>query len=411
MVFSPFCRRFPANTLAGPSAFSQGRKAGNHSVRREAEEMENIQMTRKKKVLLGMSGGVDSSAAALLLLEQGCEVEGVTLRLRPDSAAEAGAGKPEAHGASGDIRDAALVARALGIPHSILDLREEFQTRVIRNFAEEYAAGRTPNPCAVCNRHIKFGAMLDYALNRGFDYIATGHYARITREETEQGPGRWQLRSVPSSKDQSYMLYSLSQEQLSHTLLPLAAYTKEEIRRIAERAGLPVAKKPDSQEICFIPDNDYIRFLSDYTGREAPEGDFVTAEGAVIGRHKGITHYTIGQRKGLGAAFGRPMYVTAILPEENRVVLGPEGSQYSASLLAQDVNWIAFASPAPGQTLHCEARIRYHAAPAPCTVRVLPGGKLRAEFSVPQRSVTPGQAVVLYDGDLALGGGVICREE
>lgn len=366
-------------------------------------------MTRKQKVLLGMSGGVDSSAAAFLLQEQGYAVEGITLRLRMDDTRSAGREQPEAYGASGDIRDAALVAETLGIPHSVLDLREEFQNRVISNFVQEYARGRTPNPCAVCNRFIKFGAMLEYALSHGFDYIATGHYANIIRQETEKGPGRWLLKSVPSQKDQSYMLYSLSQKQLSHTLLPLAGYTKEEIRSIAESAGLPVAKKPDSQEICFVPDNDYIRFLEEYTGSKAPEGDFITKEGTVLGRHKGITRYTIGQRKGLGVAFGKPMYVTSILPEKNQVVLGPEGSQYADSLTASDVNWIAFEPPAPGETIACEARIRYHAAPAPCSVHILEEGRLYVKFSSPQRSVTPGQTVVFYDGDLVLGGGTISR--
>ena len=372
---------------------------------KKGKEKDTI-MTTKKKVLLGMSGGVDSSAAALLLQKEGYEVEGVTLRLRPGT--EPGSG-PEAHGASGDIRDAALVAEALHIPHSVLDLREEFRDRVIENFAKEYAAGRTPNPCAVCNRYIKFGAMLDYALQHGFDFVATGHYARITQEETKDGKIRWQLRSVPSEKDQSYMLYSLSQEQLAHTLLPLATYSKEEIRKIAEQASLPVAKKPDSQEICFVPDKDYIRFLEEYTGKKAAEGDFIAQDGSILGRHKGIQHYTIGQRKGLGVAFGQPMYVTSILPEKNQVVLGPEGSQYSDSLFARDINWIPFDTLSPGEVLHCTARIRYHAAPAPCTVRSIQEGVLQVDFLSPQRSVTPGQAVVFYSDDLVLGGGTICR--
>lgn len=348
---------------------------------------------RSKKVLVGMSGGVDSSAAALVLLRQGYEVTGLTLLLQPFS---------EGHGSSQDVEDARRVAQCLGIPHRTLDLSSVFQKTVVDRFVRDYEAGRTPNPCVVCNRHIKFGAMLEYALQNGFDFVATGHYVRIRRQES-----RWLLYRADSPKDQSYMLYSLRQEQLSRILAPLEGKTKQEVRSLAEEAGLPVAQKPDSQEICFVPDNDYSRFLETYTGRKPEPGYFVDASGTVLGRHRGITQYTIGQRKGLGIALGRPMYVTHMDSLRNEVTLGPEGSQYRSSLLAGELNWIPFEQPE--QPFRCEARIRYHASAAPCLVTPLPSGEARVLFDAPQRSVTPGQAVVFYEGDLVLGGGTILQ--
>ena len=290
----------------------------------------------KKKVLLGMSGGVDSSVAALLLLKAGYDVTGMTMRLRPDAYMQqsASGGCCSLH----DIDDARRVCYQLGIEHLVLNFTEQFERDVIQYFAGQYAAGRTPNPCIACNRHLKFDAMLQKARLLGYDYIATGHYAVFG----QNGAGRWLLKKAPASKDQSYVLYSLTQDQLAHTLMPLGAYTKPEARRMAEEAGLRVAHKPDSQEICFVEDNDYAGFLERYTGKKAPEGDFVDAEGHVLGRHRGITHYTIGQRKGLGVSFGRPMYVTKIDAVLNRVTLGEEGSQYASSLLADDLNFIPF---------------------------------------------------------------------
>ena len=265
-----------------------------------------------KKVLLGMSGGVDSSVAALLLLKAGYDVTGMTMRLRPEAYMQ--------QSASGgccsldDIDDARRVCYQLGIDHLVLNFTEQFERDVIQYFAEQYAAGRTPNPCIACNRHLKFGAMLQKARLLGFDFIATGHYAVITQNDS----GRWLLKRAPASKDQSYVLYSLTQDQLAHTLMPLGPYTKPEARQLAEEAGLRVAHKPDSQEICFVEDNDYASFLERYTGTKAPQGDFVDAQGRILGRHRGITHYTIGQRKGLGISFGKPMYVTKIDAVRNR---------------------------------------------------------------------------------------------
>lgn len=353
----------------------------------------------KKKVMLGMSGGVDSSVAALLLLRAGYDVTGVTMRLRPDEYMQQSA----AGGCCSldDIDDARRVAYKLGIEHLVLNFTDLFQQDVIDYFAAEYAAGRTPNPCIACNRHLKFDAMLRRALELDFDYVATGHYAVIEQNDA----GRWLLRKAPASKDQSYVLYSFTQYQLSHTLMPLGNYTKPQARAMAEEAGLPVAHKPDSQEICFVENNDYAGFIERYTGKKAPKGNFVDADGKVLGAHKGITHYTIGQRKGLGISFPQPMYVTKIDPEKNQIMLGCEGSQYADSLIAEDLNFIPFDTLE--QELEVTAKVRYQAQPAAARLIPLSDHKVKVEFSEPQRSVTPGQAVVFYDGDLVVGGGTI----
>lgn len=349
----------------------------------------------KKRVLVGMSGGVDSSAAALVLLRAGYEVSGVTMLLH-------GCGEDSSSlcGSSKEAEDAAAVCRHLGIPHEVVDFSPVFAEVVQQNFILEYAAGRTPNPCIRCNRYLKFGAMLDYALEKGFDYVATGHYALVEEEN-----GRFLLRRAPTDKDQSYVLYQLSQHQLAHTLTPLAHMEKPAIRRLAEEAGLPVAHKAESQDICFIPDGDYNGFLARATGKEPTPGDFVDAQGHVLGRHRGITRYTIGQRKGLGLSFGQPMYVTKIDPALNQVTLGPEGSQYAPGLLAGDVNWIAF--DAPTEPFDAQVKVRYRAEAAPARVFPLEGGNVRVEFTEPQRSITPGQAAVFYLGDVVAGGGTI----
>ena len=356
----------------------------------------------KKRVMLGMSGGVDSSVAALLLLKAGYEVTGVTMRLRPDEYMQQSA----AGGCCSldDIDDARRVAYKLGIDHLVLNFQDVFEKDVIDYFAAQYAAGLTPNPCIACNRYVKFDAMLRRARALDFDYIATGHYAIIEQNDT----GRWLLKKAPTSKDQSYVLYSFTQEQLSRTLMPLGGYTKPQARAMAEEAGLPVAHKPDSQEICFVENNDYAGFIEHYTGTKAPEGDFLDKNGAIIGRHRGITHYTIGQRKKLGVAFGKPMYVTKIDTLHNEVTLGEEGSQYSSSLVAADLNFIPFDTLE--KEIRAQAKVRYQAQPAQATLIPLPGGKVRVEFDTAQRAVTPGQAVVFYDGDLVLGGGTIQAE-
>lgn len=353
----------------------------------------------KKKVMLGMSGGVDSSVAALLLLRAGYDVTGVTMRLRPDEYMQQSA----AGGCCSldDIDDARRVAYKLGIEHLVLNFTDIFQQDVIDYFAAEYAAGRTPNPCIACNRHVKFNAMLRRALELDFDYVATGHYAIVE----QNAAGRWLLRKAPASKDQSYVLYSFTQYQLSHTLMPLGTYTKPQARAMAEEAGLPVAHKPDSQEICFVENNDYAGFIERYTGKTAPQGKFVDATGKILGSHKGITHYTIGQRKGLGISFPEPMYVTKIDPEKNQITLGCEGSQYANSLIASDLNFIPFDKLE--HEMEVTAKVRYQAQPAAAKLVPLADDTVRVEFAEAQRSVTPGQAVVFYDGDLVVGGGTI----
>lgn len=356
----------------------------------------------KQKVMLGMSGGVDSSVAALLLVRAGYDVTGVTLRLRPDglmSDREGGCCSLS------DIDDARRVCSRLGIDHLVLNFTELFERDVIAPFAAQYESGRTPNPCVACNRHVKFGAMLSRAELLGFDYVATGHYALI--ERTPQG--RFLLKKSPAAKDQSYVLYMLTQRQLARTLLPVGAYAKPEIRRIAEEAGLPVAHKRDSQEICFVEDDDYAAFLERYTGKKAAPGDFLDRSGRVIGRHRGVAHYTVGQRKGLGASFGKPMYVTSIDAEHNTVTLGGEEERYVSSLTAGTLNWIPFDTLDRG--MPAETKVRYSARPAKARLIPLPEGRVRAEFETPQKSVAPGQAVVFYDGDTVLGGGTILTKE
>lgn len=346
-----------------------------------------------------MSGGVDSSAAALVLQRSGYAVTGVTLRLR--SPELMGEDLPKSGCSPSDIEDAQAVAAHIGIPHLVLDFTEQFRESVVARFVSEYLSGRTPNPCIFCNQSLKFGAMLDYAEAHGFDYVATGHYAEI-RQNTA---GRWTLRRSPNGKDQSYVLYFLSQHQLAHTLMPLFPYTKVEVRQIARDAGLPVAQKPDSQDICFIKGCSYASFLEAYTGKPLRPGDFVDETGMVLGRHKGIPNYTIGQRKGIGLSFSEPRYVTRIDAKTNQIILGREGSQYSASLLADGLHFIPFDRLS--EPLATTAKIRYQAPPAQAVITPCGDGQVRVDFAEPQRSVTPGQAVVFYDGDELVGGGTI----
>lgn len=346
-----------------------------------------------------MSGGVDSSVAAMLLRDAGYAVTGVTLRLRPDAYMQ----ESSAGGCCSldDIDDARRVAYKLGIEHLVFNFTDVFEKTVMDYFAEAYLNGKTPNPCIACNRHVKFDAMLRRAMELDFDYVATGHYASIRQRED----GRYLLEQVDAAKDQSYVLYGMTQFQLAHTLLPIAGYEKSRIRQLALEADLPVAHKPDSQDICFIEDHDYASFITNYTGKTTPPGDFVDGNGQVLGTHRGIAHYTVGQRKGLGIAFGEPMYVTGICAEKNQVVLGPAGSQYRSSLIAEDLNFISIESlTAP---MEVEAKVRYQAKPAKALVTPLPEGRVQVDFAEPQRSVTPGQAVVFYDGKTVVGGGTI----
>lgn len=354
----------------------------------------------KKKVMLGMSGGVDSSVAALLLIEQGYDVTGVTMKLRPDEYMQ--------DSLSGgccsldDIDDARRVAYKLGIEHIVLNFTDIFKDKVIDYFVGEYMHGRTPNPCIACNSNVKFNALMNRAMSLGYDYVATGHYSVI---EYDNNIKRWLLKKAPCSKDQSYVLYNMTQEQLAHTLMPLAGLEKCDTRRLAEERGLPVASKPDSQEICFVENNDYAGFIERYTGKIPEKGNFVDVKGNILGKHKGISNYTIGQRKGLGLSFGKPMYVIKINPSDNTVVLGEEGSQYSSALIADNVNFIPFDS-LEGE-MNVTAKIRYQANPSDAKIIGLPDGRVKVEFREPQRSITSGQAVVFYDGDIVVGGGTI----
>ena len=351
-----------------------------------------------QRVFAAMSGGVDSAAAALLLLQAGYEVTGVTLRLHDFR------NRPGLCGSGDDIATARPVAAFLGIPHQVLDLRELFRARVMDRFAAEYAGGRTPNPCIDCNREIKFGALLDWALDQGADAIATGHYARLRQDDS----GRWQLlRGADRRKDQTYFLYQLTQRQLAHLRLPVGDYEKPALRALAESHGLINAQKADSQDICFVPDGDYGAFLRCHGGVEMSPGDFVDAEGQVLGRHKGLPCYTIGQRKGLGVggAEGR-LYVLGKDPERNTVILGADSRLYSQELTAERVNWLSI--PEPSGPLPVTAKTRYSQREASATVEPLPGGRIHMVFQEPQRAITPGQAVVFYSGDLVLGGGTIC---
>ncbi len=355
-----------------------------------------------KKVMLGMSGGVDSSVAAAILLRQGYEVIGVTLQIWQDMDEERQKSEGGCCSLSA-VDDARRVANKLGIPYYVLNFKEIFNKTVIEYFKEEYFKGRTPNPCIACNRHVKWQAMLDKALSMGIDYIATGHYAKVMQDAET---GRFILKkSVTDRKDQTYALYNLTQQQLSHTLMPVGDYTKDEIREIAKEIGLSVATKPDSQEICFIHDNDYGKFLSENCDKKIVPGKFVDTKGNVLGNHKGIVHYTVGQRKGLGIAFGKPMFVVAVNPENNTVVLGDDSEVFSETLTASDLNFISIPKPIDGMRVN--AKIRYSAKEAPATINVIDENRISVVFDIPQRAITPGQSVVFYDRDVVIGGGTI----
>ena len=351
------------------------------------------------KVLIAMSGGVDSSVAAFLMKEQGCQCIGATMKLFHNE--DIGVKRTKTCCSLEDVEDARSVAFHLGIPYYVFNFSDDFKGQVIDRFIAAYERGATPNPCIDCNRYLKFERLYERARILGCDAIVTGHYARI-----EQENGRWLLKkSLDESKDQSYVLYSLTQEQLAHTRLPLGAMHKSETRRIAEEQGFYNADKPDSQDICFVPDGDYAGFIARFTGHNCSAGDFVDEEGHVLGRHKGIVHYTVGQRKGLGIAADTPLYVKQIDAVSNRVVLSGNESLFSRELTANDFNWIAY--DVPPRELRASARVRYHQREQAATVTVLGDGRVHLVFDEPQRAITPGQAVVLYDGDTVLGGGTI----
>ncbi len=348
-----------------------------------------------KKVLVGMSGGIDSSAAVWLLKEQGYTVEGVTLLLTEGSAC----------GSSRDVEDARLTARRMGIEHRTLDEQQWFHDTVIRNFADTYQAGATPNPCIVCNREVKFGKLMERALAEGFDAVATGHYARVEQAEN----GRWLLKkALDSSKDQSYVLYSLTQHQLAHTLFPLGDRFKADLRVLAAEQGWEAANKPDSQDICFIPDGDYAAFLEKTMGVPREAGDFVDMSGQVIGRHTGMIGYTVGQRKGLGVAFGEPRFVVRKDAARNTVTLGKSEDLFTSKLVADRLNWIAI--PELTAPMAVTAKTRYSQREAAAVIEPLDDERVRVTFAEPQRAITVGQAVVFYDGDTVVGGGTITED-
>lgn len=352
------------------------------------------------KVMVGMSGGVDSSVAAKLLIDSGYDVTGVTLKLF-----DGGDISEDFRTCCSlsDVEDARSVCNRLGIDHFVFNFKEAFRKKVINQFTESYLNGKTPNPCIECNRHIKFDKMLRRAEELGFDYIATGHYAeRVYDYKTN----RYILkRPKDRSKDQTYVLYGLTQYQLSKTLFPLGEYEKSDIRRIAEAAGLINSRKPDSQDICFVPDGDYVSFIKKNTGAEIKEGNFISADGDVIGRHKGIINYTIGQRRGIGISIGKPAYVTDKNALENTVTIGDESNLYKSEITAYDVNLISLDSIS--DEMRVTAKVRYSRNEQAAVVIPLGNGEVLVKFDEPQRAPASGQAVVFYDGDVVIGGGTI----
>lgn len=356
----------------------------------------------KGSVMLGMSGGVDSSVAAAVLLEQGYKVIGVTMQIWPDMKEEIRENEGGCCSLSA-VDDARRVADKLGISYYVLNFKDVFQEKVIDYFNHEYLKGRTPNPCIACNRFVKFESMLQKAVSMGIDYVATGHYAKINFDEQK---GRFLLKkSATDAKDQTYALYTMTQEQLSRTFFPLGDFTKDRVRELAEKLDLPVASKPDSQEICFVEDNDYGRYIRENTDAEIRPGYFVDLEGRKLGMHKGIIHYTVGQRKGLGNTFGKPMFVVAIRPEDNTVVLGEKNDVFSSELTASDLNFISI--PELTGEMRVKAKIRYSAKEADALISPLNNGRVHVLFDEPQRAITPGQSIVFYDKEDVVGGGVI----
>ena len=353
------------------------------------------------KALIAMSGGVDSSVAAWLMQQAGCECTGVTMRLT----------RNETLGQSGfhtccserDIEDAAEVAFAMDIPYEVVDFTFDFREEIIGKFIRTYEAGGTPNPCIDCNRYLKFDKMFQRMRELEYDYIVTGHYARVEYDEEKN---RYLLKkAVDDTKDQSYVLYMLTQEQLAHISLPLGGLRKTEVREIAEKHGFVNARKHDSQDICFVPDGDYAKFIEQYTGRKSIPGDFVDTEGNILGKHKGIIHYTLGQRRGLGIPAASRLYVCDISPKTNQVVLGNNEDLFHSELTATKVNLISCESLK--EPMRLKAKIRYRHPEQEAVAWQTEDGVLHVRFDKPQRAITRGQAVVLYDGDIVVGGGVI----
>ena len=348
-----------------------------------------------RKVLIAMSGGVDSSVAAHLVLQSGFQCAGATMRLCDHALL----GQPPAD----NVADALAVSQKLGVPFYEFDCTTDFRNHVVSPFVDAYEEGLTPNPCILCNQHLKFDLFLKKAMELGYDYVVTGHYARIDRDPVT---GRYLLRKAPdTTKDQSYFLAGLTQYQLSHTLFPLGELTKEQVRQIAEDQGFINARKRDSQDICFIPDGDYFAFMQRYTSKQYPSGDFLDMNGKVVGKHSGAVAYTLGQRKGLGIALGEPVYVCGKDMEKNTVTVGPNEALFSTTLLAKDWNWISIPELTAPMQVAAKARSRHQEQPA--TVYPMEDGSAKVVFDQPQRAITPGQAVVLYDGDIVVGSGTI----
>lgn len=354
-----------------------------------------------KKAVIAMSGGVDSTAAAYLAQKQGYDCIGVTMKLFDNE--DIGISRNRTCCSAEDAEDARSAAYKLGMPFYVLNFKGDFEDKVIKRFVSAYENGATPNPCIDCNRYLKFGALYSRARTLGCDAVVTGHYARI-----EKRGGRYLLKKASDkSKDQSYVLYSLTQEQLAHTLFPCGEFVKEEIRRMARELGFYNADKPDSQDICFVPDGDYASFIENYTGKKYPCGAFADREGNVLGRHCGIIRYTVGQRRGLGVYSDKPLYVCGIDSASDTVILGGADELMRRELEAEDFNWIAFERPS--EKFRAKAKIRYSRMEQWADIFVKPSGGVRIVFDEPQRAITKGQSVVLYDGDIVIGGGVIVR--
>ena len=352
-----------------------------------------------KKALIAMSGGVDSSVAAYLIKNQGYDCIGCTMKLYDNE--DIGISRSRTCCSLDDVEDARSVAYKIGMPYYVFNFSDGFREKVIEKFVRSYELGATPNPCIDCNRYMKFDKLYERAKILGCEYIVTGHYARI-----EESDGKYVLKkALDETKDQSYVLYSLTQDQLAHTLFPLGNMRKTEVRELAEKNGFINADKPDSQDICFVPNGKYAEFLEHYTGKAYPEGNFLSVDGIVLGKHKGIVRYTMGQHKGLGISSKEPLYVKQINTIDNTVILGKERDLYSKKVIVGDFNWTA--GEAPKGKIRCKAKVRYRQKEQWATVMPIGEATVKITFDEPQRAITPGQATVLYDGDVVLGGGTI----